>query len=264
MAPRTLSVHLAPHQLRCAVRQGRRMAGVGAHHLAIANPGGHWQASVDALRALLRQQEAEWARLPLEISLSCRWSQTLLAPWSDALLSEPAATRFLQSQMSALYGDAARGWSIAGDDAPYGQARAVSGVDGALLQALKDAAAECGHPCRVIEPALGAVLRLLAQRGDAAPAALALVEAGRITMAALNAGRVTAIQSQPAGAAWMLELPQAWQRWTMRAPELAGIEQVVVIDLDPPSGQAPALPPRFQLAESPFGAQPTLPIEAAA
>lgn len=264
LARRSLGIHLAPQQLLCVVRQGRRMIEGSSRHVDIANPDGHWQTSVDALRTVLRQQAAEWAGLPLEISLSSRWSQMLLAPWSDALLSEPAATRFLQSQMIALYGDAARAWSIACDDAPYGQARAVSGVDSATLQALKEVSAECGHPCRAIEPALGAVLRLLAQRGDTAPAALALVETGRITMAALDGGRIAAIQSQPAGAAWTLELPQAWQRWTLRAPELAGVEQVAVVDLDAVSAQAAMLPARFQLADSPFGAQPARSMEEAA
>jgi hypothetical protein len=166
--------------------------------------------------------------------------------------------------MAALYGDAARGWSIASDDAPYGQARAVSGADSALLQALKETGAGFGHPCHAIEPALGAALRLMAQRGDAPPAALALVETGRITMAALDGGRITAMQSQPAGAAWTLELPQAWQRWMLRAPELAGIEQVVVVGLDTVQAQAAALPTRFRLADSPFGASPARSMEEAA
>lgn len=262
--PRTLNVHLAPQQLRCVARQGRRTIEGSAQHVAIDNPNGHWQTSADALRILLLQQAAEWRGLQLEISLSGRWSQMLLAPWSDALLSEPSATRFLQSQMAALYGDAARGWRIASDDAPYGQARAASGVDSTLLQALIEVSTECGHPCHVIEPALGAVLRLLEQRGDAMSSALALVETGRITMAALNNGRITAMQSQPAGGAWTLELPQAWQRWTMRAPELAVIAQVAVIDLDAATAQAATLPARFQLADSPFGTPPALSMEEAA
>jgi hypothetical protein len=264
LARRSLGIHLAPQQLLCVARQGRRVIEGSALRVDIANPNGHWQTGVDALRGLLPQKTAEWAGLPLEISLSSRWSQMLLVPWSDALLSESTAARFLQSQMAALYGDAARGWSIASDDAPYGQARAVSGADSALLQALKETGAGFGHPCHAIEPALGAALRLMAQRGDAPPAALALVETGRITMAALDGGRITAMQSQPAGAAWTLELPQAWQRWMLRAPELAGIEQVVVVGLDTVQAQAAALPTRFRLADSPFGASPARSMEEAA
>ncbi len=274
LAQRRLRVLLAPHRLLCVVRHGKRLVEGSAQQIVVAGAGGHWQAGIDALRALLQQPEVAAARLPLEISLSGRWSQLVLAPWSDALLSEPSASRFLQTQLAALYGDNARGWSVVGDDAPYGHTRLVCGVDSTLLQALKDVAAECGQACSVIEPLLGTSLRSLEasqpkrlRKGAAAvTGALALIEPGRITMAALRDNRVVAIQSQPASEAWRLELPQAWQRWTLRAPELAGIEQVVVTDLSalPPAVAAAsstttlqlvpgALPSRFRLSGHPFG-----------
>lgn len=278
LTQRRLRVLLSPQQLLCVVRHGQRLVEGSAQQIAVAGAGGHWQASIDALRALLQQPAIAAARLPLEISLSGRWSQLVLAPWSDALLSEPLAGRFLQTQLAALYGDNARGWSVVGDDAPYGHTRLVCGVDSTLLQALKDLAAECGHACRVIEPLLATALRTMeAQRQHgwrarrdgrdaAAPSgALALVEPGRITMAALRDNRIVAIQSQPASEAWRLELPQAWQRWTLRAPELAGIATVAVTDLSAqPPALAPAphaalhlvpeaLPSRFVLNPNPFG-----------
>ncbi|WP_332852913.1 hypothetical protein [Duganella sp. S19_KUP01_CR8] len=263
---RRLRVLLAPQQLLCVIRQGKRLVEGSAQQIAVDGAGDHWQAAIDALRALLQQPDVVAARLPLEISLSGRWSQLVLAPWSDALLSEPSAGRFLQTQLAALYGDNARGWSVIGDDAPYGHTRLVCGVDSTLLQALKDVAAEFGHACRVIEPLLGTALRaqessqpIRLKKGTAtATGALALIEPGRITMAALRDNRIVAIQSQPASEAWRLELPQAWQRWTLRAPELAGIEQVAVTDLSAPSTATlhlvpSALPSRFRLSANPFG-----------
>lgn len=267
--PRSLAILLAPGQLSCVVRQGRRPVDDGARRIAFANPDGHWQASLDALRALLREAPAAWAGLPLEVSLSGRWSHMVVAPWSDALLSEPAATHFLQSQLTALYGDVARGWHIVGDDAPYGQARTVCGIDATLLHAVKELAGECGHPCRAIEPLLCSALRSLGTDELRAPAAaLTLIEPGRITMAALDRGRVAALQSQPAGGGWRQELPQAWQRWTLRVPELAAIEHVAVVDLSAAPATTPgtivqlvaeALPPRFHMVPHPFasiGASP--------
>nr|WP_229224631.1 hypothetical protein [Duganella violaceicalia] len=261
----------------CVVRHGSRLVAGSARHIAVDGAGGRWPAAVDALRALLQQPDIAAARLPLEISLSGRWSQLALAPWSDALLSEPSASRFLQTQLAALYGDNARGWSVVGDDAPYGHTRLVCGVDSTLLQALKDVAAECGHACRVIEPLLGTALRaqqasqpgLLGKGTAAATGALALIEPGRITMAALRDHRIVAIQSQPASEAWRLELPQAWQRWTLRAPELASIEQVVVTDLSalPPAAAVhlvpSALPSRFRLSTNPFGECAAITVPAA-
>jgi len=260
-APR-LHILLAPQQLSCVVRQGRRVIEGSAQQIALVNPGGHWQASLDALRALLTESAAA-SGLPLEISLSGRWSHMVLAPWSDALLSEPGAAHFLESQLTALYGDAARGWHIVGDDAPYGQARTVCGIDATLLHALRELAGDCGHACVAIEPLLCTALRSLSAQESRAPAAaLALVEPGRITMAALDRGRIVAIQSQPANGAWRQELPQAWQRWTLRLPELTAVEHVAVVDTGSAPGIAPGaivqlvadtLPPRFRLAANPFG-----------
>jgi len=294
LTQRRLRVLLSPQQLLCVVRHGGRLVEGSTRQVVVdgAGVGGHWQAAIDALRMLLQQPDIAAARLPLEISLSGRWSQLVLAPWSDALLSEPSASRFLQTQLAALYGDNARGWSVVGDDAPYGHTRLVCGVDSTLLQALKDAAAECGHACRVIEPLLATALRALeaprpkrsrkgaadssgaslrASKGMADPVgALALIEPGRITMAALRDGRIVAIQSQPASEAWRIELPQAWQRWTLRAPELASIEQIAVTDLSapPPTHVSAssaalhlvpgALPPRFRLNANPFGERATV------
>lgn len=283
LAQRRLRVLLSPQQLLCVVRHGDRLVAGSARQIAVDSAGaaGHWQAAIDALRALLQQPDIAAARLPLEISLSGRWSQLVLAPWSDALLSEPSASRFLQTQLAALYGDNARGWSVIADDAPYGHTRLACGIDSTLLQALKDIATECGHACRVIEPLLGTALRALETpppkrpRKDTAAAtgALALIEPGRITMATLRDQRIVAIQSQPASEAWRLELPQAWQRWTLRAPELASIEQVAVTDLSalPAAVAAPAsapsatvlhlvpgaLPSRFLLNPNPFGERTT-------
>ena len=265
--PRSLAILLAPGQLSCVVRQRRRPVDDGGRRIALANPGGHWQAGLDALRALLLDAPTAWAGLPLEVSLSGRWSHMVVAPWSDALLSEPGAAHFLQSQLTALYGDAARGWHIVGDDAPYGQARVVCGIDATLLQAIRELAGECGYPCRTIEPLLCTALRSLGADELRAPAAaLALIEPGRITMAALDRGRVAALQSQPTGAGWRQELPQAWQRWTLRVPELAAIEHVAVVDLSDTPATAPgaivqlvteALPPRFRVVHHPFGATGT-------
>ncbi|PHV04159.1 hypothetical protein CSQ96_27115 [Janthinobacterium sp. BJB412] len=190
------------------------------------------------------------AKAPLEISLAGRWCQMTLAPWSEALLAEPGAARFLQNQLAAVYGDAARGWSLCADDAPYGQPRLVCGIDAALLQGLRQLAEEQGRRCRVVEPLLGAVWRALA---PAKPQAFAVVEAGRMTLAALARGGIAAIQTQPCGAGWHAELAQAWRRWTLRAPELAGIAEVLVVDMSGAARPQELLAPQFKLVAGPYG-----------
>jgi hypothetical protein len=262
---RTLRVHLAPQQLLAVVCRGGQPLPAGAVRVAIDNPAGHWQPAVDALRVWLAHSGQSGAGLPLELSLAGRWCQMLMAPWSDALLTEAGAARFQQTQLAALYGETARAWSVAADDAPHGQPRLVCGIDAALLADLRAAA---GARCRAIEPAVSVALRA---RLAARPQALAVVEAGRLTLAALAGGRITAIAAQPCGAAWHGELVQAWQRWTLRAPELAQLTDIAVVDLSGASlrlartAGADVLPPPFRLADSPFGAvqAPAVPQEAA-
>jgi hypothetical protein len=261
---RTLRLHLAPQQLLAVLCRGGRPQAASAVRVAIANPGGHWQPAVDALRSWLARPGQLGAGLPLELSLAGRWCQPLVAPWSDALLTQAGAARFLQTQLAALYGEVARGWQVAADDAPYGQPRLACGIDAALLAELQAAA---GARCRAIEPALSVVLRaLLASR----PQALAVVEAGRLTLAALDGGRIAAIAGQPCGTAWHAELAQAWQRWSLRAPELAQLTDIAVVDLSGASlrlaraAGADVLPPPFRLADSPFGPMPAAPVQEAA
>ncbi len=260
LAPATLCLHLGPQQLLALPRRGRRPDPAGAQRLAYAKPDGHWQTALDALREYLARPQlpgttaaaadARLAKAPLEISLAGRWCQMTLAPWSEALLAEPGAARFLQNQLAAVYGDAARGWSLCADDAPYGQPRLVCGIDAALLQGLRQLAEEQGRRCHVVEPLLGAVWRALA---PAKPQAFAVVEAGRMTLAALAHGGIAAIQTQPCGAGWHAELAQAWQRWTLRAPELAGIAEVLVVDMSGAARPQELLAPQFKLVAGPYG-----------
>ncbi|CDG81316.1 hypothetical protein [Janthinobacterium agaricidamnosum] len=247
-----LSLHLAPQQLSGVLYRGGKLVSGSAFATAIDNPGGHWQVSLAALTRHLQhlaQLQPGGARPPLSVSLSSRWCRMALVPWSDALLSDSAAARFLQTQLAALYGDEARGWAIVADDAPYGQPRLVCGIDSELRQALQAAAAEHGHILRAVEPVVSVAGRAIAAKQ---PQAFAVIEAGRLVIAAVASGRITALQSQPCPAAWHTELQQAWRRWTLRTPALAQIQDVLVIDV---SGAAPAstvLPSGFRHAAAPL------------
>ncbi|HAT32025.1 MAG TPA: hypothetical protein DCW29_14565 [Janthinobacterium sp.] len=245
MSKHTLCLHLGPRRLSAVVRRAGRAVPGSATELAIDNPGTHWQLPLDALHGFLARpsQAGAGAGLPLALSLSNHWCRMSLAPWSDALLTEAGAARFLQTQMAAVYGEAARGWSIAADDAPYGQPRLVCGIDPELLQGVQAVARANGHACHAVEALLSVAGRAIA---PAKPRAFALVEPGRLVLAALAGGRIVAVQTQNCPPAWQAELAQAWQRWTLRAPELAGIDEVAVLDLS--GAPAAELAPRFKLA----------------
>lgn len=222
----TVCLHLAPHGLDGVLRRAGRPLPGSAFHLSIANPDASWEVALAALRGWLEQDGGK--KLPLAVSLASRWCAMQVVPWSGALLDRASAQRFLHSQFSAVYGEGARAWRLAADDAPYGKPRLACGIDAALLQGVQDAAAAHGRRCLSIEPIAGPAWRSIA---GGKPAAFALVEAGRLLLATTSGGRITALHSQPCAAAWGDELDRAWRRWNLRAPQLDAIEQVALIDL---------------------------------
>ncbi|WP_298407447.1 hypothetical protein [Janthinobacterium sp.] len=234
----TVCLHLAPQALYGVQRRAGCPVPDSAFHLPIANPDASWQVALAALRGWLEQDGGK--KLPLAVSLASRWCAMLMVPWSGALLERTSAQRFLHSQFAAVYGDGARAWRLAADDAPYGKPRLACGIDGDLLQGVQDAAAAHGRRCLSIEPIVGPAWRSIA---GSKPAAFALVEAGRLLLATTSGGRITALHSQSCAIAWGDELDRAWRRWNLRAPQLDAIEQVALLDL---SGAPPAeVPERF-------------------
>ncbi|MES2742566.1 MAG: hypothetical protein V4754_16705 [Pseudomonadota bacterium] len=247
----TLCLHLAPTRLSWALRRRGRMLAEGAGQLVIDNADAGWPQALAALRAWLAQADRPGAGLPLALALASRWCHTMVAPWSDAMLTPAGASRFLGTQMAALYGEAARGWAVTSDDAPYGQPRLACGIDATLLHGLEAAARAHGHRWRAIEPVLSVAWRALAPER---PRAFAIVEAGRLLMGAAQGDRIVALHTQPCPAHWELELAPAWQRWSLRAPQLADIGQVRLLDLSdgaagpPPAMFVPGGPPAGPLA----------------
>lgn len=246
-AGKTLCVALAPDRLCVAVRRGSRIMADSAFCIAFEHPEGRWQGALAALQGYLPQAGAALKGLPISVGLSSRWCHLLVLPWSDALLGESAAG-FMQAQFAGVFGDAARNWAITCDDAPYGHPRLACAIERDFLEGLQGIALEHGHACVAVEPLLSIGLRAIAA---SKPQAYALVEPGRLVLAAIAAGRITAVQAQPCRGAGQDELAQAWQRWTLRAPELGDIAEVALVSLDASSAPHLALPARFRPAALP-------------
>ena len=226
---KTLCVALAPGQLTALVRSGKRIYGDSAVRIALDDAQGHWQGALAALENFLAQGGAAIKGLPLSLSLSNRWCQLAMLPWSEALANPEASERFVQAQFAGLFGDGARDWTATCDDAPYGEPRLACAVERVLLDDAQRVAALYGHRCIGVEAALA-----LAWRASAAPRpdAFAVVEQGRIVLAAAQAGRIVAVHAQACHGDWRAELAHGWRRWTLRMPHLTHIDSVAVICLD--------------------------------
>ncbi len=233
---KTLCVALAPDQITLAVRAGRRLLPDTAVSIPLNHPDGDWQGAVAALRSWLEAPGHAAAGLPIAVSVSNRWCQLMMLPWSDALLTQEEGRRFAQAQFAATFGDAAHGWRITWDDAPYGQMRLACAIDRDFDDALKAVAHDCGHRLIVVESALSIAGRAV---GGHRPAAFALQERGRVVLAQLEKGRIVGVQAQPCRGNWNGELSQAWQRWTLRSPELAYVKSVALVRLDDTPAHGP-------------------------
>lgn len=249
---RTVCVSLAPDLLTAVVRSGKRIVAHSEMRIPLDHPDGHWQGALSAFASYLRQAGVALKGVPVSVGLTTRWCQLAMLPWSDALLDKRSAERFLQAQFMAIYGDVARSWAIACDDAPYGQPRLACAVERAFVDGIQQVARELGHPCAAVESVLSIAWRAIA---SSRPSAFAMVEPGRMVLAATAGGRIVAVQAQALRGPWESELPQAWQRWTLRAPELGEIAQVAVVNLDEPANQY-ALPDYFEHAMLPIPPAP--------
>ena len=227
----TLHVGLEPGRLTFAVRHGASFAGDRARIQQIDNASGHWQPVLNLLRTWLQQPGNFAQTLPVSVVLSSRWCRMMTVPWSDAILREDSAVRFLQSQYVALYGDEALGWTVTVDDAPYGHPRLACAVEGELLQSLHQLAAENKSQCRSVQPVVSAAWRAITRSSGLPAKAFAVIESDRLTLACADRGKITAVQSQSWENDWTGELARAWQRWMLRLPACGDIAHIPVLDL---------------------------------
>ena len=226
---RALCVALGPELLSAVVRSGSRIVAHSEVRVDPDYPGEPWQGALAAFGAYLRQAGVTLRGVPVSVSISTRWCQLAMVPWSDALLHEGSAARYQQAHFAGVYGDAARRWSIVSDDAAYGEPRLACAIEREFIDGLQAIAREHGHPCIAVESILSIAARAI---GPGKHEAMAVIEPGRLVLAALAGGRIVAVQSQPCSGAWHAELPRAWQRWLLRTPELGDIAQVALVSLD--------------------------------
>lgn len=240
---RTLSVALSPELLTAVVREGRSVVAWSEIRIDAVPGDGGWQGGLAAFEAWVERAGAGLRGVRISVAVSTRWCQLAMLPWSDALLYKDSAQRYQQDRFVQLYGAAAREWMCFSDDDGRGLPRLTCALERGLAQGLQAAAQRQGHASIAIESVVSA-----AARGIPACASdrFAVLEPGRAVLAARKHGRIAGIQAQACAGTWPTGLPQAWQHWMLRPPELGDVAQVVLFALD---GAATGLP-REGLAEA--------------
>jgi len=236
---RTLDVALAPEMLSAVVREGGRILACSEIRIAAAPGEGHWQAGLEAFAGWVRHAGVGVRAVPLTVSVSTRWCQLAMLPWSDALLYQDSARRYQEERFIQIYGSAARAWEVLCDDAPRGQPRLACALDAGFAHGLRAAAQAHGHHNVRIESVITASGRTI----SAAPCdRFAILEPGRLVLVARRYGRIVGVEAQSCAGNWPPALPPAWQQWTRRAPEVGEVAQVIVFAHDSTAVTMPVRP----------------------
>lgn len=234
---RTLCVALAPERLSAVVRGAGQILACSEIRIGAGRGERHWEDGLAAFAAWVERAGAGLRGVPLSVSVSTRWCQLAMLPWSDALLYPDSAWRYRQERFVHLYGNLARGWEVFCDDAARGQPRLACAIERQFADGLRVAAQAQGYAGIGIESVLTAAARAM----PAAPYdRFAIIEPGRLVLAARRHGRIAAVEAQACAGSWLAALPPAWQHGLLRAPELGEVVQVALFGGADPASAAGA------------------------
>jgi len=232
------TVLVAPE--RVALRQsarGLRPAPALAAELAVSGAERHWEAPLEALEALLAGAPARGG--DATVVVSSHFVHYCLVPPSELLVTREDEVRFAQQNFVRIHGAAAEGWSVrVGAGAPGGAALG-SGIEQALVDALRALLARHGLRPRALQPALMALFNRARGELPAAACRVVALEPGMAVSAVLAPGWRDLRSQRLVG-----PLGEALERLLARESALededtAGIETCVLPLL--PFADAPAL-----------------------
>lgn len=146
-----------------------------------------WRAAIDALAMLL--QDKRWRTGHVAVEVSSPLSRWLLLPASAELATDDEWKAYAQMEFAAVHGDRARDWELRlGEQMPRA-AVPVSAIDRALLLAVQAACSQAGQKLDAVEPTFAALFDSHRVALRTPVAALAHLEAGRLTLAVLARDR---------------------------------------------------------------------------
>lgn len=143
---------------RVALRRtarGLRPAPAHVAELAVAGADRHWAAPLEALEALLGAAPGRGGEA--SVVCSSHFARYCLVPPSELLVTREDEVRFALQNFVRIYGATAEGWSVRVSAGVAGGPAVASGVDQALVEALRALLARHGLRPRTLQPALTAL-----------------------------------------------------------------------------------------------------------
>ena len=189
-----IGVELAPHRIAW-VRMARGwQPGVAVKGMESVAPQANvpvWQAALTQLQQLMQSQE--WKNADVTIVLSNHFVRYDCLPWNAAVKNEDEQLALARHRLTHIYGALAQTRAVRISPAGKGTARLVAAMDEALLEMLKQAAAEAGLKLHSVQPYLMASFNhyTKAVQGDAWFVA---AEQGRFALALLRSGKWKHVQ----------------------------------------------------------------------
>lgn len=165
-----------------------------------------WTALKTQLSGLF--ERPEWQHCDVRYVLSSHFVRYAVVPADPDVRGAAERTAFTPLVFEKIYGSLAREWDIRLSPAGSREAALACGVDRTLLAALRDSARPTVHIAG-IRPHLMCAINAIAKRLAAGPAAIALAEPARITLAFAQAGRWLGVASRAVEAADGETLQQA-------------------------------------------------------
>ena len=145
-----------------------------------------WRACLEALTRELPQRGV--AKQTCQVVLSNHFLRYQMVPWRAEINTRRERAALAQAQYRAVFGDAARNWSVRLADAPYGAPVLACAVDETLVQELDRLLRQSGAASISIEPYPVAAINLWRHDLTADAFWLVLLEPGRLWLGRAEGG----------------------------------------------------------------------------
>jgi hypothetical protein len=173
---------------------GREPAATWSRPCEAADGAGRpWQPALRELAFLLDEAGAQWSLA--SVVISNHWARFLVLPWQPEVAGADELNEVARRRLQQIHGTAVDGWAVRCSEGGFGRPTLVCAFD----QALIDAIDETLRPRRLRSASIQPLLALAfnsARRGLPADAAFALIEPGRICVAATVEGAIAGIASR--------------------------------------------------------------------
>jgi len=188
----TVTVGLAPTGISALRhRRGLRPVLAAREHLAVA--AADWPAVAAELPKLF--ERPEWQRCDIRFVLSSHFVRHAVVPGEPGLRSAAERNAYAHVAFEKIYGSLASEWDIRLSPAGRNEATLACGIDRALLATLRGIESPSAR-ITAIRPHLMCAFNAIAGRLNASPAAIALAEPARITVAFVKSGQWLAVSSR--------------------------------------------------------------------